>query len=157
MWPADKVQRLLGPSAVVGEIAEYQRHRRATYDQMASIDLIRSFFEKEAAAPAPARGDDPSPREGGSVFTYANFVWAQTILDSRSIWWDGARHLVPMLDFINCQSGPEDALLDSEGTVHSTTMEGDAAATRAEAPGRRDAQHALARKRIDVRPRSRRR
>jgi len=29
------------------------------------------------------------------------FRWAAQILDSRSIWWNGRRHLVPMLDLVN--------------------------------------------------------
>jgi hypothetical protein len=35
-------------------------------------------------------------------FTEEIYVWATSILDSRSIWWSGVRHLVPMLDFVNC-------------------------------------------------------
>mmetsp|Transcript_16301 Transcript_16301/g.23221 ORF Transcript_16301/g.23221 Transcript_16301/m.23221 type:complete len:935 (-) Transcript_16301:120-2924(-) len=30
------------------------------------------------------------------------FMWAYAIVDSRSIWWDGKRHLVPLLDLVNC-------------------------------------------------------
>jgi len=29
--------------------------------------------------------------------------WAHYVLDSRSIWWSGMRHLVPLLDLINCR------------------------------------------------------
>ena len=32
-------------------------------------------------------------------------LWAIAILDSRSIWWDGKRHLVPLLDLVNCLAG----------------------------------------------------
>ena len=35
-------------------------------------------------------------------FTEEIYTWATSILDSRAIWWNGARHLVPMLDFVNC-------------------------------------------------------
>jgi len=47
-----------------------------------------------------------------SVFTEDNYMWAHSILDSRAIWWDGERHLVPLLDMVNCKSTP--------GRVHST-------------------------------------
>jgi len=36
------------------------------------------------------------------VFTYENYLWAHAILDSRAIWWNGQRHLVPLLDLVNC-------------------------------------------------------
>lgn len=49
------------------------------------------------------------------VYTWENFKWATAILDSRSIWWDGERHLVPMLDAINCEQNPL-----PDGRVHST-------------------------------------
>lgn len=47
----------------------------------------------------------------------ANCRWAHYILDSRSIWWDGARHLVPMLDLINCKE------LTDVNRVHSTFLD----------------------------------
>ncbi|TMW65373.1 hypothetical protein Poli38472_008015 [Pythium oligandrum] len=34
--------------------------------------------------------------------THERIRWANAILDSRSIWWDGQRHLVPLLDMVNC-------------------------------------------------------
>lgn len=55
----------------------------------------------------------------GSVFTYDNFRWAYAILDSRSIWWNGNRHLVPLLDLVNCK----DKIHASE-KVHSTILDG---------------------------------
>jgi hypothetical protein len=57
------------------------------------------------------------------LLTFEHFRWAASILDSRSIWWNGQRHLVPMLDFVNCQEGPD------PNCVHSTTM--DATQTKA--------------------------
>ena len=51
------------------------------------------------------------------AFTFANYLWASAILDSRSIWWDGQRHLVPLLDLINCAEGPDPA------RVHSTVAD----------------------------------
>lgn len=48
------------------------------------------------------------------LFSLDNYLWAQGILNTRMIWWDGAPHLVPMLDMINCQQGP------NPQRVHST-------------------------------------
>ncbi|CUF24878.1 membrane-associated protein, putative [Bodo saltans] len=41
------------------------------------------------------------------TFSYENYVWAQGILNTRMIWWDGVPHLVPLLDMINCRQGPK--------------------------------------------------
>jgi hypothetical protein len=35
--------------------------------------------------------------------TLDRFLWATAVLDSRSIWWGGQRHLVPLLDMVNCR------------------------------------------------------
>ena len=96
MWSKDKIRRLLGPSAIVGEIEAYQQHRRATYEEMAAMKPMKKFFSKESKQRKKREGGE---REGGggggggggSIFTYDNCVWAQGILDSRSIWWDGVR------------------------------------------------------------------
>lgn len=48
------------------------------------------------------------------TFTFDNYVWAQGILNTRMIWWDGVPHLVPMLDMINCRQGT------NPHRVHST-------------------------------------
>ena len=63
----------------------------------------------------------------GKAWTEENYTWAMTVLDSRSIWWSGKRHLVPLLDLINCQQGPEGS------TVHATNLDssGDNAVTLA--------------------------
>ena len=61
----------------------------------------------------------------GGAWTLDNYMWASTILDSRSIWWDGVRHLVPLLDLINCKE------LTDPKAVHKTEREGDNAVTRA--------------------------
>ena len=42
------------------------------------------------------------------------FFWASAILDSRSIWWNGKRHLVPMLDLVNA---------DGKSRAHETRLE----------------------------------
>jgi len=39
---------------------------------------------------------------GLDVVSEQNFIWAHSIVDSRSIWWNGKRHLVPLLDLVNC-------------------------------------------------------
>ncbi|OQR98134.1 hypothetical protein ACHHYP_09053 [Achlya hypogyna] len=48
------------------------------------------------------------------VFTRERYAHARHVLDTRSIWWDGERHLVPVLDMVNCRAG---------GPVHSTALE----------------------------------
>jgi hypothetical protein len=48
------------------------------------------------------------------VFDEKAYTWASYILDSRSIWWNGGRHLTPLLDFINCRQGP------AGHNIHST-------------------------------------
>lgn len=40
--------------------------------------------------------------------------WAHYVLDSRSIWWSNSRHLVPLLDLINCRGAQR---------VHATTLD----------------------------------
>ena len=61
-------------------------------------------------------------------FNFANYKWAYGILDSRSIWWNGERHLVPMLDLINCAEGPD------KDRVHSTVLDDSVRAARAAVP-----------------------
>ncbi|KAF4046928.1 Rubisco LSMT substrate-binding [Phytophthora infestans] len=57
--------------------------------------------------------------------TERRFRWANAVLDSRSIWWSGQRHLVPLLDMVNCQElnvnhKPHHTILDSSGR-HAVT------------------------------------
>ena len=40
-------------------------------------------------------------RHSDVALSWPVFRWAAQILDSRSIWWNGQRHLVPMLDLVN--------------------------------------------------------
>ncbi|KAL3660568.1 hypothetical protein V7S43_014323 [Phytophthora oleae] len=49
--------------------------------------------------------------------TERRFRWANAILDSRSIWWNSQRHLVPLLDMVNCQE------LDSKHKPHHTKLD----------------------------------
>ena len=50
-------------------------------------------------------------------FSYEHYQWAFSIVDSRSIWWSGKRHLVPLLDMINCAEGPD------ASRVHETNLD----------------------------------
>mmetsp|Transcript_703 Transcript_703/g.894 ORF Transcript_703/g.894 Transcript_703/m.894 type:complete len:972 (+) Transcript_703:13-2928(+) len=55
------------------------------------------------------------------TLTEAEFRWGHYILDSRSIWWNNKRHLVPLLDLINCGEGDWlEKGRDSPNRVHST-------------------------------------
>lgn len=62
------------------------------------------------------------------AFDLKQYRWATGILDSRSIWWGGSRHLVPLLDLINCDEGP------TVSRVHATRLDprGEYAVTRAD-------------------------
>ena len=57
------------------------------------------------------------------VFSFENYRWAHATLDSRAIWWNGERHLVPLLDLINCIEGPDPS------RVHSTKLDAAVSAT----------------------------
>ena len=57
-------------------------------------------------------------------FTFDNYAWAMSIIDSRSIWWKSRRNLVPVLDLINCQEGPDPS------QIHKTEWINDTAITR---------------------------
>ncbi|ETV96853.1 hypothetical protein, variant [Aphanomyces invadans] len=57
-----------------------------------------------------------------AVFTWERYRWARFILDTRSIWWHGERHLVPMLDMVNCKEGPTN---EAPARVHTTTLSED--------------------------------
>ena len=56
------------------------------------------------------------------------YRWATHIIDSRSIWWHGHRHLVPMLDLVNAAATDE---LPPNAPVHRTDLEHGNAVTRA--------------------------
>lgn len=65
--------------------------------------------------PAPCTSKHTRIPRPPQVFTLSNYVWATAILDSRSIWWDSQRHLVPLLDLINCKEGPDARRVHSTG------------------------------------------
>jgi len=56
------------------------------------------------------------------LFDKQKVLWATAIVDSRSIWWNKRRHLVPLLDLVNA---------DSKGRAHETKMANHTAVTRA--------------------------
>lgn len=96
-WTSDEIATRLKPSHLKDSLMEYQARNRRTYDSIVKIDIIKEFFKED--------------------LSWERYRWAQAILDSRSIWWAGVRHLVPMLDFINCIQGPEGS------KIHSTAMD----------------------------------
>lgn len=108
-WSPEEVDQRLAPSQLKSVIINYQEKTRLMYEAILKIDLIASFFTKD-------------------TLSYDNYLWATAILDSRSIWWNGKRHLVPMLDFVNCK---EDSVNPTR--IHSTNLspDGDYAITRA--------------------------
>ena len=98
-WSLTDIRERLQPS-FVGRIVEAHVNRtEGTYNSIKKVKEIANFFPI-------------------GFFTFENYRWAGSILDSRSIWWDGLRHLVPMLDFINCAEGPDPKI------IHSTKVEG---------------------------------
>ena len=97
-WSLTDIRVRLLPS-FVGKVVEAHVNRtEGTYNHLRKVKEITDFF--------------PS-----GFFSLENYRWAGSILDSRSIWWDGLRHLVPMLDFINCAEGPDPTI------IHSTKVE----------------------------------
>ena len=48
------------------------------------------------------------------LFDKSKVLWATAVLDSRSIWWEGQRHLTPLLDLVNA---------DNIGRAHETRLE----------------------------------
>ena len=40
---------------------------------------------------------------GEGWITLDRYLWATAVLDSRMIWWDGRKHLVPLLDLVSLQ------------------------------------------------------
>jgi hypothetical protein len=98
LWTDEETKIRLKPSSILQPTLDYRAHVKNMYEKILSIDLVKSFFPAD-------------------IFTFENYRWATAILDSRSIWWSGKRHLVPMLDFINCIEGPEGS------RVHSTALD----------------------------------
>jgi histone-lysine N-methyltransferase SETD3 len=104
LWGDDEtLQTRLAPSHVLRSIVEYQNKTRKSFELLSALEPAATFWVELKSEEA--------------VWTWENYQWATAILDSRSIWWDGKRHLVPMLDFINCAEGP------NPSKVHSTALD----------------------------------
>lgn len=97
-WPADEIYDRLYPSFLTQSVNHYRDRVLRMYEFIIAEESIKEFFPPK-------------------VLTFDNYRWAVTILDSRSIWWNQKRHLVPMLDFVNCQE-----LETNRSRVHSTTL-----------------------------------
>jgi len=76
------------------------------YDYAAGSDLriklIRNKMKAEDSFLSLSRNKVIMKFFGLDVMHRDNFFWAYTIINSRSIWWNGQRHLVPLLDLVNC-------------------------------------------------------
>ena len=121
LWSSDdEVMQKLGPSAMKSAVDSYRNAVRISFNKITKIDYIRKFFGLDSPS-------DDGVIGGASILTFDNYLWATVILDSRSIWWSGERHLVPLLDLVNCAEGPP------SHQVHSTTLseDGTLAVTRA--------------------------
>lgn len=136
-WSPDELAALAG-SAVANDIAYYREAVEARWSvwnatllpaltvRFPEVFLAEVAFEgcsspasnDAATADASSLAAAHSPVHSG-IITKDRFLWAHAVLDSRSIWWDGARHLVPMLDLVNTAEGPDTARL------HSTALDTD--------------------------------
>ena len=84
LWFDDKTLDFLSGSDLRPEILSYQTQVSNKFNYMMSQPTV--------------------VRALGPVFMRENYIWAHSIIDTRAIWYDGLRHLVPMLDLINCSS-----------------------------------------------------
>ena len=100
VWSEQVINSRVGPSHLLTGQLEHKAQVQSFFKSISDIDLIQDFFPE-------------------GVFTETNYVWATAILDSRSIWWGGKRHIVPMLDFVNCNERVEEG--GPLGRIHATT------------------------------------
>jgi hypothetical protein len=89
-----EIDRYLSGSDVRLSILKYQRHASDRHRAL-SADLDVNLLLSDVVS------------DKRKVF------WATAILDSRSIWWSGLRHLVPLLDLVNA---------DNNGVAHQTRL-----------------------------------
>ncbi len=101
LWSQEELYQRLYPSLLYNNTLEYIDRTRRTYQAIKNISVIHEYFS-----------------DYSNVLTESNYFWGTVILDSRSIWWEGKRHLVPMLDFVNCYEYE-----DSPDRVHSTILD----------------------------------
>ena len=99
LWPNNTLADRLGPSHILPEVVRYRQSIQKRFKAFKDISIVANF--------SPA-----------GIFTWDTYLWATVVLDSRSIWWDGKRHLVPMLDFVNCAEDPTDP-----SRVHRTDLD----------------------------------
>lgn len=121
LWESDAdVSGKLAPSAIRTSVETYRNSVRNSFEKISKLGIIRKFFGLDAPS-------DDGVIGGASILTFENYRWATAILDSRSIWWNGQRHLVPLLDLVNCAQGPP------SHQVHSTSLSdsGEHAVTKA--------------------------
>ena len=98
-WSKETIESRVYPSAMMKPLIKENQDTLRTFNAIRNVTEVLLFFPPE-------------------VFTFENYNWAKMIINSRSIWWDGERHLVPMLDFINHAEGPDPK------KVHSTSLDG---------------------------------
>lgn len=108
-WSKEELQELQGSSIKAEAEQEYQQ----LSGKFSGIK--QRVFEKFPNAFPP------------NAFTRDNYLWAHSILDSRAIWMDGQRNLVPMLDMVNCGEGPDPTRVHRSNHNHQV----DTAETRA--------------------------
>lgn len=101
LWSDEDIQTRLAPSSAARAVVDYKNKTRKSFDSVSNLTLVSEFFASYAEY---------------NVWSWESYQWATAILDSRSIWWSGKRHLVPMLDFVNCIEGPDGS------KVHSTSV-----------------------------------
>lgn len=120
LWAEEDIKSRLGPSDVAGSIVDYHIKTRNRFNSIVKMPIVQKFFPNSSTSIE----EDPTPPTIGAenivydVFSFRNYQWATVILDSRSIWWNGKRHLVPMLDFVNCQEHVNDRSI-----LHSTVLD----------------------------------
>lgn len=101
-WSDNEIISRLGPSSLTDEMLEYKARVKRNYEMLTRVPLLEELIL-------------------ANVLNEDTYFWATAILDSRSIWWNGQRHLVPMLDFINCQERMGDR--NEVIRIHSTKVE----------------------------------
>eukprot|EP00903_Cladosiphon_okamuranus_P008005 g7724.t1 len=94
------------------------RQRRDT--ETSRFSLIFSASPEGSAEGAAGR--ELVGVHGAGWITLERYLWATAILESRCIWWDGQKHLVPLLDLVNNAQAPQLTLVhetvqDSEGNA----------------------------------------
>ena len=97
-WSFQEIHSRLQPSFLALAVEIQKNVTANTFKGISTVKEVKNFFPP-------------------GFLTFENYEWASVIMDSRSIWWGGKRHLVPMLDFINCIEGPDPT------KVHSTLLQ----------------------------------